>query len=124
MTADGAYEWLGEGLIAIADLPVATIGWTQTRTRKRTRKVLEGELDLPEGTGSIRFPEQYCLRIESVQGQNGSRALVRVVCLLRDAGRSPEQIFEFVKQVWGPACCRPEWSDREIRHCIDRHGTG
>ena len=31
--------------------------------------------------------------------------------------------FEFIKSVWGPACCRPEWSDAEIRHCIDRHLT-
>jgi hypothetical protein len=124
VTGDGRYEWLGEGLKPISELPYGNVGWTRERTRKRASRTLEVSVDLPEGKGSIRFPEQYCLKIESVQGQNGSRALVRVVAILRDAGRSPEQIFDYVKNVWNPACARPEWSDAEIRHCIERHCTG
>lgn len=120
-TATGAYSWLGEGLIPKSELPVAEVGWTRERTRMRTRCAVDGVGLLPSVQGSIRFPEAYCLRIESVQGQNGSRGLVRVVCILRDAGRSPDQIYAFIQGVWGPACCRPEWSDREIWHCIDRH---
>lgn len=123
-TAHGPYSWLGDGLIPIPDLPVAEVGWTRERTRSRTRTALADIGLLPEGQGRIRFPEAYCLRIESVQGQNGSRGLVRVVCVLRDAGRTPRQIFDFVKTVWGPACCVPEWSDREILHCIERHCKG
>jgi hypothetical protein len=121
-TEHGAYVWLGAGLLAIADLPVAKIGWTRERTRRRARAVVTEGGVLPEGKGAIRFPEAYCLRIESVQGQNGSRGLVRVVCILRDAGRSATQIFDFVQRVWNPACARPEWSDREILHCLERHG--
>ena len=36
-TEEGRYEWLGEGLRPIAELPVARIGWT----RKRTKRVLQ-----------------------------------------------------------------------------------
>ncbi len=120
-TADGVYTWLGEGLIPIPELPVADIGWTRERTRTRTTTALLGHGLLREGQGRIKNPEAYCLRIESVQGQNGSRGLVRVVAVMRDAGRSKQQTFDFIRAVWGPACAHPEWSEREIWHCIDRH---
>ena len=87
-TEHGSYSWLGAGQIPIADLPVAKVAWTRERTRKRAQSAVTESGVLPAGQGSIRFPERYCLRIESVQGQNGSRSLVRVVCVLRDAGRS------------------------------------
>jgi len=118
------YEWLGSGLRAISELPLFKVSWTRERTRNRARSVVFHGEDLPEGQGPIRFPESYCLRIKSIQGQNGSRGLVRVVCVLSNAGRSAQQVFDFVKGVWGPACCVPEWSDREILHCIDRHCKG
>ena len=121
-TKRGAYSWLGAGLNPMAELPVARVGWTRERTRKKVRAAVAGTCDFPPGVGPIRNPERYCLRIASVQGQNGSRALVRVVSVMRDAGRTPDQIFAFVKTVWGPACCRPEWSEREIRYCIERQG--
>ncbi|HEX3147895.1 MAG TPA: bifunctional DNA primase/polymerase [Gemmataceae bacterium] len=85
-TPEGRYEWLGSGLFPIHELPVAKVGWTRERTRRRTQQTIGMTGDLPNGQGSIRFPERYCLRIESVQGQNGSRGLVRVVYVMRDAG--------------------------------------
>lgn len=115
------YKWLTAGLPVISELPLARVAWTRERSRKRVRSALSGSGVLPAGKGSIRFPEAYCLRIESVQGANGSRALVRVVCVMRDAGRTRQETFDFIKTVWGPACCRPEWSDQEICHAIDRH---
>lgn len=123
-TEHGAYSWLGDGLLPIAALPVARVGWMRTRSRKRRPRGAAGPEVFGPGQGSIRFPEAYCMRIESVQGQNGSRGLVRVVCVLRDAGRSPQQIVDFVTRVWGPARCRPEWSEREVWHCVRRHCTG
>lgn len=123
-TDRGRYEWLGEGLFPISRLPVAKVGWTRDRVRIRSRRILTDIADFGIGQGRIKFPEQYCLRIPSIEGQNGSRGLVRVVCVLRDAGRTAKQIFEFVKHVWGPACAVPEWSDREIEHCIRRHCQG
>jgi hypothetical protein len=115
------YEWLTGGLPEKSRLPLARIGWTRERVKKVAKRTVCQSEDLLPCQGSIRFPEAYCLRIESVQGRNGSRGLVRVVSVLRDAGRTPEQIFTFVKSIWGPACCRPLWADHEILHCIDRH---
>jgi hypothetical protein len=120
-TAEGAYSWLGEGLIPIAALPVATIDWTRDRSRARARRTLEEFGHFACATGSIRFPERYCLRIRSVQGQNGSRGLVRMVCVMRDAGRTPEQALRYALSVWNPACADPPWSEGEIRHAIRRH---
>jgi hypothetical protein len=124
VTDQGPYVWLGSGLFPIKQLPVAKIGWTRDRTRKRTQTTLDQLGLLPEGKGRIKFPERYCMQIESIQGQNGSRGLVRVVCILRDAGRNAAQIFDFVHRVWGPACAVPEWSEREIRHCVERYCKG
>jgi hypothetical protein len=120
-TDKGAYAWLGPGLVPKHALPVATVGWTRERTRRRAKGTLNDGRPLAATRGPVRFPEAYCLRVPSVQGQNGSRGLVRVVCVLRDAGRTRAEILAFVRDVWGPACCVPEWSEPEIRHCIDRH---
>ena len=102
---------------------MAKVGWTRERTRRRANVTLAYIGNRPAAQGPIRFPEAYCLRVPSVQGQNGSRGLVRVVCVLRDAGRTRADIVAFVRDVWGPACCVPPWTETEIRHCIDRHGA-
>jgi hypothetical protein len=55
-TEHGRYEWLGSGLHRIADLPVAKVGWTRERPKKRPRVTplhLEG---LGESRSHIRFP--------------------------------------------------------------------
>lgn len=78
-------------------------------------------MELPESTSGIRNPEAYCLKIESIQGQNGSKGLVRVVCILRDAGRTAEQAFDFIMNHWNPVCARPKWSAKEVMHAINRH---
>jgi hypothetical protein len=124
VTEKGAYSWLGSGLLPISDLPEADADWLLPEPTPRPRQRTVGGDVFGEGKGRIKFPERYCLKIQSVQGQNGSRGLVRVVCILREAGRSPGQIFDFVTQVWNPACARPEWSEAEIRHCIQRHCQG
>ena len=118
-TRDGAYSLLN-GLRPVAELPVAKVGWT--RERKRTSRKVKTPSLVPEtATGPIHKPEAYCLRIPSIQGQNGSKGLVRVVCVMRDAGRSPQQIFDFIMSVWNPQCAEPEWSEREVNHAIKRH---
>lgn len=122
-TIDGRpYEWITSGPHCVEELPVASVGWTRERSRKRTMAVLtrqEGPGPATEGT--IRFPEKYCLSIASVQGQNGSRGLVRMVCVMRDAGRTPAQTLDYALTVWNPTCADPPWSEHEIRHAIRRH---
>lgn len=118
-TDKGRYTRIGE-MTRLGDLPVAKIGWT----RERVKRVLRAPEKYGPSNSRIRSPESYCLKIQSVQGENGSRNLVRVVCVMRDAGRTPQQIFAFIEDVWGPACCRPQWSEKEILHAIHRHCGG
>lgn len=117
-TDKGEYRWLGEGLKPIAEIPCGNIGWTR-KPKKKPQPATTGQL--PPGEGRIANPEAYCLKIKSVQGQNGSRALVRAVCVLREARRTPEQAFEYLWTIWNPACATPPWSEKELWHAIDRH---
>jgi hypothetical protein len=71
--------------------------------------------------GPVRHPEAYVLTIRSIQGQNGSGALVRAVCVMRDAGRSALETVEYLSRVWSPACAVPEWSEAEIGYAVRRH---
>ena len=83
--------------------------------------MLTGAEPGPATQGAVRFPERYCLTIASVQGQNGSRGLVRMVCVMRDAGRTPAQTLDYALSIWNPTCADPPWSENEIRHAIRRH---
>ena len=69
---------------------------------------------------NIRSPEGYCMKIQSVQGQAGSRALCRAVSILRDCGRSSVEAFSFLLKTWNPVCATPEWSEAEIRRAVER----
>jgi hypothetical protein len=122
-TPEGAYKWLDTGLRAISELPVANVGWTREKRRRRRPRAgaILAPQDVPPGQGRIRHPEAYCLHVESIQGQNGSKGLVRVVCVLRDAGRAPRQILDFILNVWNPQCARPPWSEAEVLHAVERH---
>lgn len=72
----------------------------------------------------IACPERYVLRIESVQGSNGSAALVRCIAVLRGCGWDRDRILAFVRDVWNPACARPPWSAPEIEYAVNRHVPG
>ena len=72
--------------------------------------------------GPVWHPEAYCLRIESHQGCNGSAGLVRAVCVLRDAGKSAQEVFEFLTRVWNvPPRVTPPWSEAEVAYAVRRH---
>jgi Bifunctional DNA primase/polymerase, N-terminal len=137
--ADGVpYRWIGPVLPA-EELPLLRVSWLRERkrpkpvvmpeenvamTQDRMRTRVVGSLlrpDLPPSRSDVKNPEAYCLRVKSVQGSNGSKGLVRVVCVMRDAGRTPQQTFDYVRHVWGPICSYPEWADHEIWHAIRRH---
>lgn len=73
-------------------------------------------------TKEIANPRAYCLAIPSIQGQNGSKGLVRVVCVLWACGWSQQEIFDFVSGEWNQKpTTNPPWSEKEILHCIQRH---
>lgn len=121
VTEHGVYEWLTAGLQPLRALPLANVGWTRERTRQKARPLLTREEVGPASQGDIRFPERYCLTITSVQGSNGSRGLVHMVCVMRDAGRTPDQTLHYALGPWNTACADPLWSEEEIRHAIRRH---
>jgi hypothetical protein len=132
------YRWLGPVLPA-EELPLLKVSWLRERkrpkplavpeeilamTRDQTRAHVRGSFNgerLPVGRGRIRSPEGYVMRIGSVQGDNGSKALVRCVCVFRDAGRTPQQAFDYLWRVWNPAKAMPPWSEDEIWYAIRRH---
>ncbi|MCI0464516.1 MAG: bifunctional DNA primase/polymerase [Gemmataceae bacterium] len=118
-TEQGRYEWLTEGLQRIDELPLARVAWTRQRSRRRAQRTLSAG-DLPVSQSDIRNPESYCRTIVSIQGQNGSARLVRVVCVLRDAGRTPEQAWGFLLG-WNETNAIPPWSESELRHALQRH---
>jgi hypothetical protein len=47
--------------------------------------------------------------------------LVRAVRILRDAGRTPQQAFDFLATIWNPRCAMPPWSANELSYAIRRH---
>jgi len=62
----------------------------------------------------------YCLKVPSIQGENGSKGCFRVACLCRDHGYGSEQAFQFMQewQAQSPLV-EPKWSDKELWHKIE-----
>jgi hypothetical protein len=114
MTADGCYSWLGEGLKSIPDLPVASVGWTRERTRRRLVTVVPcDDADL-----RVRRARAYIAKIVSVQGQRGSDACFRAACKLRDFGLSPEEALALLAE-WNLTNAFPPWTEKELLHKRD-----
>jgi hypothetical protein len=115
VTPDGSYTWLGKGLFAISELPLAKIGWTRQRTRRRFHAVtLDGEPGM-----MVRRARAYVAKIPgAVSGQNGHRATFRVACILiLKFGMSAQEawplLLEFNER------CEPPWTEKELRHKLE-----
>lgn len=118
-TEKGTYEWLGDGLPAFADLPIAKVGWTRERTRVRTLAPVEPS---PDDAIMVRRAWAWTACVEGcVSGQRGHDRLFRVVCkmlhpLPRGFGLTLEQawpiLLAFNEQ------CEPPWSLRELEHKV------
>lgn len=113
VTEHGRYEWLGSGLIPIADLPLARIGWTRERSRRRTVQAL---LDVSEADVMVRRARGYLAAIEgAISGMRGHDRTFRVaIVLTHKFGLSFEQAWPLFKE-WNEQC-EPPWSDAELRH--------
>jgi hypothetical protein len=111
-TERGGYRWLGAGLLPIADLPVAKIGWTRQRTRRVVSSLIIDDLDM-----TIRRARAYLSRIEgAISGQRGHDRTFRAACVLtRKFGLTFEQALPLLKE-WSDCCCEPPWSDTELTH--------
>ncbi len=110
-TQDGAYAWIGDGLVPIADLPVAKIGWTRERTRHVVRTIVIDDAD-----SVVRRTRGYLATIPgAVSGQQGHRTTFRVACaLVQKFGLGFESAWPLLLE-WNLKC-QPLWSERELEH--------
>jgi len=119
VTKKGQYEWLTQGLLPIAELPVANIGWTRERTKKQVKSlVVESSDDL-----MVIRARAYLATVEgAVSGQNGHNKTFRVACKLTHPypigfGLTIAQAWPLIKE-WNEQC-EPIWSDRELLHKLE-----
>jgi hypothetical protein len=120
-TEDGKYEWLGEGLFPIAELPVARIGWTRERTRKQLVQRIEA-------SGDLTFMEfrasRWLERVDgALSGEGGHRVTFRVACRLTHNppagfGLGFEAAMRLMLAIFNPKC-RPAWSEKELSHKLE-----
>ncbi len=68
----------------------------------------------------VKNPRKFAMRIQSIQGQGGSKRLVRCATLLRDCGWAPDAIYSFMVSEWNLQAV-PPWSEAEIARVIARH---
>lgn len=112
VTEHGRYQWLGEGLRPLSELPVGKVGWTRERTRRSVKTLVIDEADL-----AARRARAYLATIEgAVAGQRGHDRTFRAACVLvQKFGLSFEQAFPLLKE-WSDCSCEPPWSDAELEH--------
>jgi hypothetical protein len=115
VTEEGVYEWLGEGLRPVSELPVAKVSWTRTRTR---RKVQE-QVVSPDATFMELRAQKWLEKVEgAISGQRGHSATFRVACKLTHYfGLGEEAAVRLLLEVFNPKC-EPEWSEGEMRHKV------
>lgn len=115
-TEHGRYVFEGPGLVAVAELPVATIGWTRERTRRRAVRYLGADGD---ADARVRRARGYIANIEgAISGQRGHDRTFRVACVLTHMfGLSVEQAWPLFKE-WNEQC-EPPWSDAELLHKLE-----
>ncbi len=110
------YEWLTNGLPVKSELPVAKIGWTRERTRKRTVQLI---LPVDNAAEAVRRARAYVARIEpAISGQNGHSQTFRVaVVLILKFSLSFEQAWSLLLEY--SERCLPPWSEKELRHKLE-----
>lgn len=113
-----SYTWL-EGPVSKEQLPFVNIPQDNHDLVPTTLHVNSFDwLAQPTQEGSIRNPRAYCLKIPSVQGQNGSKALMRCCYICLSNGMISSETFEFLFREWNPLQAVPEWSEKELWHAI------
>lgn len=110
-TEHGAYEWLGEGLKPISELPVAKVGWTRTRVRKRIQSAVEEQCS---GSRLLYRGRLYVDTFDrrAVDGQGGHTSLfvaaLKIVSFVRRLGGTPEDAWQLLLH-YNATKCDPPW---------------
>ena len=113
-TEHGAYEWLGGGLKSISELPVARIGWTRERKRRRIQTTIVGDGD-PHGllTRGRLYVDRFG---RAVSGRGGHKAtFVSALKIVRFVGGDAHLAWQLL-QYYNATKCDPEWDERSLRH--------
>jgi hypothetical protein len=120
VTEHGAYEWLSGGLKPICELPLANVGWTRERTRRR----LAMNVAPSAGDDSmLRRAWAWVACVEgAVSGQGGHNKTFRVCCKLthgppRGFGLCFAQAWPILL-VWNETC-EPPWTEKELTHKLE-----
>jgi hypothetical protein len=122
-TEKGRYEWLGPGLRPIAELPVARVGWTRTRVRRRVRAAVE---ECCEGSFLLYRVRRYIDTFaRAVSGRNGHRtafvAFLKIVSLVRRLGGGESEAWQLCLY-YNATKCDPAWDlsipadERALQH--------
>jgi len=68
----------------------------------------------------VRSVERYVMQIESIEGQGGSKGLVRAAAVCRDAEMSESEATILLLRWNQSERVRPAWSEKEIARAITR----
>lgn len=106
------WKWQGE-IVPPSELPVLPRALIPTRPVQAPRHAMpSGER---RSCGAIRNVGRWIMRVESIQGQNGSGQCFKVACRLAQSGMSWDAAWQTFL-AWNDACAQPPWSEKELTH--------
>lgn len=108
--------YIRRGTWNLIDVPEFDPSWVEDAKQEHLRGEERRELT----RGRVRNVDGYLAKIESVQGQGGSRGLVRAAAVCRDAGL-PESAAMRKLMVWNAGqTVKPAWSLEELARAVTR----
>ncbi len=115
-SAEHRRRWTWEnGVVRPCELPPLPDGLLRREGRVETRRRLTA---VRKACGPIRDVTKWIMRVESVQGQNGSGQCFKVACRLVDAGLDRDAAWSALT-AWNERMAEPPWSERELRHKLE-----
>jgi len=111
-TDAGRYEWLGQGLPVIAELPLFKVSWCRERVRRRLHVIVP----VDDSDRMVRRARAYLATIEgAISGNRGHDRTMRAAgVLIQKFGLSLEQAWPLFLE-WNEQC-EPPWSEKELLH--------
>jgi hypothetical protein len=83
-------------------------------------EVIEERIERSVTRKEVKRVESYVMKIESVQGQGGSRGLVRAAAVCRDGGLTESEATVLLLQWNQSGKAIPPWDDQDIARAISR----
>ena len=106
-----SWQWRN-GVVPVAELPELPIDLLPRPPKPPASILPPGEA---RGSGAIRDVTRWIMRVESIQGQNGSAQCFKVACRLADSGMDWHRAWQTLL-VWNDQCAVPPWNEKELRH--------